>query len=216
MEIESSVSGNSSINVELNVGGRNGTNIDLSDGERLEVSVGGETITLNRDTDFGDIDYEGTVNTSSSADPFRISLFRADGSVINNSIVSLPDEFIITSPNSGQTFSVNETLPIRWTPARSGVNIELIITTSCVTTSGGTPLSADFFMISDDGAEDFRLNQIGAGNGSIANLDTSRDCELSIDLERIENGQLDPRFEEGGEITARQLREVENLTLRLR
>ena len=120
MEIESSVSGNSSINVELNVGGRNGTNIDLSDGERLEVSVGGETIMLNRDTDFGDIDYEGTVNTSSSADPFRISLFRADGSVINNSIVSLPDEFIITSPNSGQTFSVNETLPIRWTPARSG------------------------------------------------------------------------------------------------
>ena len=96
------------------------------------------------------------------------------------------------------------------------MNIELIITASCVTTSGGTPLSADFFMISDDGAEDFRLNQIGAGNGSIANLDTSRDCELSIDLERIENGQLDPRFEEGGEITARQLREVENLTLRLR
>jgi len=171
MALEASTTGRTGVNVELNVGGRNGTNIELSGNERLEASVGGETIRLTQDTDLFDVDYEGTLNTSTSNDPYRISFFRED----------------------------------------AGNNLELIASTSCTTNTGSNRASVDFFTISDDGAEDFSLNRLSVANDNT--IDRNRNCDLSFTLERVQNGTLDVRFEEGGQITATQSREVDDLTL---
>jgi len=213
MEVNASSPGRSGINVELNVGGPNGTNLDLTSTERLEASAGGQTIILSQDTDFLDIDYEGTLNTSSSASPFRISFFREDGTIIDGSTVSLPDEFTLTSPSENEVFNANQSLPLRWTPGRSGQSIELQTYTRCTTNSGSEPLTLEIFDLSDDGAEDWPLSNITADNGN--DIDPTIDCEMDVKLVRNQNGTLDARFEEGGQITATQSREVENLTLRL-
>lgn len=107
--------------------------IELASDERLEISVGGEIAVLNAATDDlqNFLKYSGSVNTSTSIDAFRVSLVRADGTIIDNSTANLPEEFMLTAPASGQTFSINDTVAIRWTPARSGERVNISTLNRC-------------------------------------------------------------------------------------
>jgi len=212
IDIDAVQAGSTRVNVELNVGGANGTNIELSGNERLEATLGGVTNVLQRDTDLFDIDYVAHFSTSSSALPVRIAFFRADGSVHDDTVVSLPDEFLITSPQAGQTFASDSTIPITWTPFRDGGMINIELFASCTTLTGSS-FGGPSITVADDGFENYDL-----GNHSVisaANIDRSRPCGLIIRVYRVESGTLDPAFEAGGTIEAVQSREVDNITVTL-
>jgi len=212
IDVDAVQTGSTRVNVELNVGGANGTNIELSVNERLEATLGGVTQVLSKDTDLFDIDYVTYFSTSISAQPVRISFFRDDGSMHDNSIVGLPDEFIVTSPQSGQTFASSGTISITWTPSRNGQTIRIVPIASCTTVTG-TSVGGPSITVADDGFENYDLR-----NHSVINapdIDRSRNCELLIRVYRYESGVLDPAFEAGGTIDAIQSREVDNITVTL-
>ncbi len=104
--------GSASINAELDVGGLGGTNVVLSNGEFLQATVNGTTIRLTEDTDFLDVDYEGSINVPSDETLITIDFFRNTQDDILNSNVRLPADLIFSYPasNSRITSSVTETL----------------------------------------------------------------------------------------------------------
>ncbi len=213
IDVEANSPDRSRVTVELNNGERDGTNIELTDGEKLEATVAGETRVLEKDLSFSDINYETTFNTSSSAEPFTIVFFRQDGTMIDGTSVSLPDEFIITSPESDETFDTSETLPLSWTPERADQTIELETFTSCPNNTEGNDTNRQFFELADDGEEDWELDQLTAATDN--DLDRSKDCTLEITLIRRASGVLDSRFEDDGQIDAIQSRTIEDLVLQL-
>lgn len=200
------------VNVELNVGGANGTNIELSTNERLEATLGGVTKVLQKDTDLFDIDYVTNFSTSSSAQPVRIAFFRDDGSIHDNTVVGLPDEFVVTSPQAGQTFASSGTIPITWTPSRNGQTINIDLFASC-TTATGSSVGGPSITVADDGFENYDVSNHGVINAP--DIDRSKNCGLMIRVYRLESGILDLAFEAGGTIEAIQSREVDNITVTL-
>ena len=208
MELTSKGNGNTRVKVELNENGSLGNNIRLSADERLEVIAQGTVVTLREDEDFGDIDYEGTVPTDDSGTLFRISLYRADGTINNGSFINLPDTFDIVAPISGQTHRLGSAIDIIWSPANAGNSIELEVATRC---SGGAQVAVQFFELADSGAHSFNTNRLLIANDS--NLDRTADCEFDIALRRERRGTLDRAFRAGGYVSATQIRRVEGMTL---
>lgn len=212
IDVDAVQAGSTRVNVELNVGGANGTNIELSANERLEATLGGVTKVLMKDTDLFDIDYVAHFSTSSSAQPVRIAFFRNDGSVHDNTVVDLPDEFVVTSPQTGQMFASSGTIPITWTPSRNGQTINIDLFASCTTVTGSS-VGGPSITIADDGFENYDL-----GNHDVINapdIDRSKNCGLRIRVYRLELGTLDPAFEAGGTIEAIQSRQVDNIVVTL-
>ena len=209
MVLESRGNGNTRVKVELNESGRSGSNIRLAANERLEVNAGGLIVTLKEDVDFGDIDYEGTVPTDAGSTLFRISLFRADGTINSGSSVSIPSPFDIASPVGGQNFSSGSRMPLTWSAGNPGGNVELEVSVSC---PSGT-VAVEWFQINDSGTRSFDVNNLSIMRNN--SLPSGTQCDMDIALRRERTGRLDPAFRGGGFVHATQIRRVENLTLRL-
>lgn len=211
MNVDALSTGSSKVTVELNVGGSNGTNISLTANERLEATNAGVTKVLNRDTDLFDIDYEVGFDDYDATSPFQVTLFRANGEIIDGSSIFLPPVFDISAPESGQSFSAAGALPIMWAPADAGRAIDLTVTTRCTTTDGSTRIAANSFSVTDDGFENFSLSQLRAVTDGT--IDRTRNCEFRIALERSRSGNVDPEFGAGGSMRSRQVRSVDDMTL---
>ena len=189
------------VNVELNEGSSSGNNLSLSANERLEVNANGTIIRLQEDQDLLDVDYEGTIPTDASSTPLVLTLFRADGSIVNGTRVDLPTTLDITSPENNQSMTVGDVVSLEWTPAIGGT-IELATVTQC---SGTT--RADFRDISDTGALTIDTGTLpGVLDPAV---DRNQGCRLIIDLTRERRGTLDPQFRGGGFVVATQTRSVE-------
>ena len=101
------------ITVELNVGGDSGTNLVLNNNDRVDVTSSRETITLTQDTDFLDVDYEGSIDISGGGDTLTVALVRggSNGSSNSgqnndsapNSNLIIPEPFMINFPQDGMT-----------------------------------------------------------------------------------------------------------------
>ncbi len=213
INLESKGNGNTRIKVELNEKDNSGNNVRLSANERLEVDAEGLIVTLEEDIDFGDVDYEGTVRTDVGGTLFRISLFRADGTINSGSFVNIPSTFSISSPAQRQAYRVGDRMLVVWSPPSPGNEAELQVTTRCQTNAGGTTLSTQWFQIGDTGSHSLNTNKLGiTGDGSLVPGST---CDMDIALRRQRNGNVDPAFRGGGFVLATQIRRVEEMTLRL-
>lgn len=211
MNVDGLSSGSSKVTVELNVGGSNGTNISLTSNERLEATNGSVTKVMIRDTDLFDVDYEIRFDNADSSAPFQVTLFRANGEVIDGSSVFLPPDFTIDSPGSGQSYSMAGSIPITWAPADSGRTIALTATTQCTTNTGATLVLVDFFDLSDDGFENFSLGRLRANFDDT--IDRTQNCELNLVMERKRTGTVDPDFGSGGSINSSQVRSTDGVIL---
>jgi len=209
MRLEADGDGVTDINVELNEDNRTGTNIRLSSGERLEVEGGGFAVVLAEDFDLLDVDYEGSVVTDASGTRFDISLFRADGSIINGSTVDLPDQFSVTAPADGESFVYGSTIDLAWSPD-TGRTISLETITVCRTNTG-TATVVDILTIADIGS--YALDTTDIDGPSRSDVDRTEPCSLSLNLRRENDGVLDTRFRGGGFIRAVQQRPVDNLRI---
>lgn len=212
MNLEAKGNGNTRVKVELNENRDGGSNIRLSANERLEVNASGLVVTLEEDLDLADIDYEGSVPTDVGGTLFRISLYRADGTINGGSIATIPEPFEIASPVRRQNYTVGDDIPIIWNGAGFGT-IELLVSTQCPAIGGGTTFSAEWFEINDTGTRLFDTRKLRIAKSTVA-VAGSR-CDLQIELERERRGTLDSAFRGGGFVVAKQVRSVDRMTLRL-
>ena len=213
MTLSSKGNGNTRVKVELNEGGSSGSNIRLSANERLEANGGGNIVTLTEDVDIGDIDYEGTVPIDAGNTLFRVSLFRADGTINSGSTVSIPPTFEFVSPARGRRFTAGERLPLAWSPADPGGTIELEVSLSCPAGSSSVTFTAEWFDLDDTGVNSFDTGRLSFLNNNTQPPGTV--CDMDIALRRDRSGSFDPAFRGGGFVRATQVRRVANMTLRL-
>ncbi len=211
IKVESETTGSTRVSVELNEEWRLGPNINLIGNDRLEVSSGGLASELKKDIDLFDIDYNTRLATSSSEDPFRIAFYRNNGAINNQSVVSLPDGFTMTSPAEEQIFTDIDNVLVTWTPARSGAEIKLAVNTHCRLLNGTKPHSIESYFIADTGSAVIDLNEINSLDRP--DLNKSGNCELSIALERKQTGVVDPVFSIRSEIFATQNRSVGKMSI---
>jgi hypothetical protein len=187
VDVSADGSGNTRVLVQLKVGGPNAnTYLDLTGDDHLTATAGGVTRPLDSS---GSVGYATTFQTDASG-PVVISFLRgaADTSA-PNTIVNLPTPFSLTlssTESSRATGSVGAT----WTPAGTA-NIESSIVGSCIDVIAET--------IPDDGTATIAGDQLHAHSSSDA-------CTVTLSLARVQSGQVDPAFTEGGDVKARQVR----------
>lgn len=195
----------SDINVEFNVGGRNGTNLSLSSGDSVQVNASTGDITLQRDTDFLDVDYEGTIATGASDEQIAVSFNRADGSN-HVSSVQLPGVFTISFPQENITFTELRDVDIQWSENGTS-SIQITQIAACPDGQGNTITLSDTVSVDDSG------NYTSIFLHTLSDTITDEGCDFSIQLSRSNDGTLATGFEEGGYIEARQERKVENMRI---
>jgi hypothetical protein len=137
----------------------------------------------------GSVGYATTFQTN-AAGPVIISFLRGEADIsAPNTTVNLPAPFSLTlsaTEASRATGSVEAT----WTPPGSA-NIESSIVGSCI------DIRAE--VIPDDGAATIAGDQLHPHSANDA-------CTATLSLARVQSGQVDPAFTEGGDVKARQVR----------
>ena len=213
IELEARGNGNTRVKVELNENGSSGSNIRLTANERLEASAGGNSVTLTEDLDIADIDYEGTLPIDTGGTEVRIRLFRSDGTVIDASTGVLPERLFVTTPVRRQRVNAGDPLAIVWSPAISGAEVSVSVSTICPVPGGGSSINAQSMTIDDSGSYLLDTGQLNATSDPNVNAGTR--CDMTLRITRRSDGSLDPRFRGGGYVRATQLRVVDDMVLTL-
>lgn len=211
MQVESFDGDTVKISVELNVGGSTGTNVVLSGNDRLEVSVDGITQILDRDNDLFDVDYQTNLSNLSENAEVTISLIRTTETSAPNSMVVLPSPFSILSPVENEVFSKTGNVPLSWNVGAQTSEMEIHYFIICMNNTGGRTSASYIIDVFDDGEYSLPLNDVPLLNDPL--LDTDQSCSLDIKFERRNPGTLDPAITEGGFISSKQERRINDLVI---
>jgi hypothetical protein len=197
-------SGRTSVDVELEVGdGLGGTSLELVAGDQLTVTANGIQKTMTEDVSIiGRFRYEATFDFDDAGTEFTVSFSRNNGVNAPNSNVSLPEGFIVQSPQNSDVFSQAADIPIQWMPNGTTITPDIDVSLSCSTTSGVMFTATQNVTLSGD---------TGVASLPVASvipfgtLDETRLCEGEVHLSRWRRGNLDPNYGEGGNITAEHI-----------
>ena len=189
--------GTTELEAQIRVGGDSGTWVQLNNGEKLEVSIPDETITLKHDEQGDRHYYRGELGTDKSVE-INVALLRTDADIdAPDSKATLPVPFAAQFVNIDQGDDVQRgnSIKIEWNNTSSGkMNWEL--DGSCIWSESGTT--------NDDGSL-----TIAADSIEVQNLDKGDSCEVTVTLERANKGSVDSEFGSGGEFRAYQRRNVQ-------
>lgn len=190
IEVVATGDGTSEVRVLLKTGGSNSnTYLDLTGDDTLEVTVDGDTKTMDQSGDA----YEATFDVDAGGTEFTIALLRGDADEdAPESVVVLPEPFeMMLSATSASR--ADDDLEYTWEPEGDG-NVSWDLSGECVSSdSGSTP---------DDGT-----NSIAAGDIEPKfESDAEESCTAKLSLERSQKGTLDAAFTEGGSLVAKQVR----------
>jgi hypothetical protein len=189
--------GTTDIEAQIRVGGDSGTWVQLNNGEKLEVSIPEETMTLNHNEQGDRHYYRGELGTNKSVE-INVALLRTDADIdAPNSKATLPAPFTaaFTDIDGGDSVTRGEDIEIKWDKNASG-NMDWEVTGDCIWTESGST--------NDDGAF-----TISAESIAVQNLDKGDSCEVTVTLERINTGSVDKEFGEGGQFEAIQRRQIQ-------
>ncbi len=198
---------------ELNVGGSNGTNVSLSNEDKLVATANGQSKTLQRDTDFLDIDYQEYFDITSDNSVFKISLNRKKETDASDSHVELPLNFDIHTPSNSDNFGVNQIITLHWDSLSADKSIELNLHSDCTANDGTTISAYETLDTPDDGLYAINLSVLNMFKNN--SLDKSKNCDLDLKLTRKNHGEIDARFHNGSRITASQIRKVKDLNINI-
>ncbi|MEJ2128795.1 MAG: hypothetical protein P8X81_08095 [Woeseiaceae bacterium] len=201
-------SGRTWVDVEFEVGnGLGGTSLELAAGDRLTATANGIQKTLTEDVSvIGQFRYETTFDFDAAGTVFTVSFSRDRGANAPDSNVTLPEGFVVQSPQSNDVFSQADDIPIQWTPSGTAITPDIDVTLSC-TTTGGIMFSAseDVTTNGDTGVASLPV----AAVIPIGTLDPTRLCEGEVHFSRWRRGNLDPAYGEGGDITAEHIKRAQ-------
>lgn len=195
---------------ELNVSGATGTNVVLSSEDSLVVSAGGQSKTLQKDTDFLDVDYQGYLNVVSGETVFTITLNRKNETNAT-STVALPASFAIHAPLSSDVYMLAQNINIDWDGLANDTMATLGVTSYCKDITGADLTQFHSVEISDDGQYDLVPNSLDMFKNT--QVDFNKDCRLDIAISRKTSGQTASSFKRSSKIIAKQHRSVKNIKI---
>jgi hypothetical protein len=198
-------SGSTSVDVEFEVGGDGlvRTSLELSAGDTLAVTANGIQKPMTEDSSIlSRFRYAASFDFDDPGTIFTVSFSRNNGVNAPNSNVSLPEGFIVQSPQNNDVLSQADDVAIAWTPSGSSIVPAIHVSLSCTTTSGISFSKTESVALSSDtGAASLPV----AAVIPIGTLDTDRLCEGEVHFSRWRRGNLDPSYGEGGDITAEHI-----------
>jgi len=151
-----------------------------------------------------------TTTFVSSTGDYTVSLSQADGISAPENTLSLPVGFNIEMPATNQRFGYDEEVTFVWANddvLASGGSMNITFFADCEL--DGNLFDSLLVPISGMGVEDNGVVTISVVDMFGSALDRSKGCDLRAELSRDLSGQLDPIFQNGGRITASQVRSVE-------
>lgn len=195
---EALCSGNGTTEVEgqLRVGGKNGTWVQLNNGETLVASTPDDSVTLEHEERGDKHFYLGNLNGEESVN-INVALNRTEEDVdAPDSNVLLPEPFAADFDEFDQDDLIprGNDIVVIWSNEASG-DMNWEISGSCIWTESGST--------NDDGALTIKAEDV-----RVQDLDIGEDCEVTVTLERINEGDVDSEFGEGGEIVGIQRRAI--------
>ncbi|MBQ4799367.1 hypothetical protein J8L73_09555 [Pseudoalteromonas sp. MMG006] len=197
------------INAELNVNDITGSNVTLSDSDTLQAAFNSSVVTLKKDTEFLDDDYQAYINTTDDNQLFNIIFGRSNG-ISASSNVELPLNFIILTPSNEQLFKIDSTLTLQLDGTDPNSTSYVELTSRCITLSndsliqsGTLELSSSHLEIPLENLDMFKNIQI----------DKSKSCNLTLSVIRERFGNIADEFTDQSYIKAQQSRAIKNMTL---
>jgi hypothetical protein len=180
--------------------------VALSDGDSLDATgPDGHTRKLKRSIVYEEPHYIAEFETHPAEGLVEIG-FR--GTTVS---VPLRPEFTVTSPTPGTVFGFQDDLDIDWTPAEPGKVMRIWMHRTCHKLTGETIGTSTFVQVPDTG--EFSYDMSLFSEATDPTLDTSKDCSLSLELDRKASTDISPPFKSFSGMESSQSREVENLTL---
>lgn len=190
IEVIATGNGQSKVSVLLKTGGSNSnTFLDLTGEDTLEVTVDGDTKTMDQSGD----EYIATFDGEAGGTEFTIAFLRGDEDEnAPESVVTLPEPFELMV-GADTASRADDDVEYTWDPPADG-SVAWDLTGECIdSTSGSTP---------DDGT-----NSIAAGNIEPKfSDDAEKECTAKLVVGRSQKGTIDTAFTEGGSIVAKQVR----------
>lgn len=183
-------SGSTQVSARLKVGGDDSnTYLELQDGDRIEVTAGGETRTLD-ETDTHS--YTTRFDVDDGGTEFVFAFLRSEQDEnAPRSVVTLPEPFALEMTTT-EVSRAGGAVGFSWTPAASG-NLHWDVAGDCVwSDQGETP---------DDGTHNLTSDDVRAPTA-----DEAKTCPVQLTVQRGRAGTVDPAFTEGGETVAYQER----------
>lgn len=196
-EAIASGNGSTTVRAELRVGGDNGTYVELSGDDELVASADDDDKNMTHDSSGNRHWYESNFGTDAGGTVFNIAFNRAEGDdSAPDSSVDLPPPFAVSleGADAGDDIQRGYEIEISWDTEFSG-SMHWEVDGSCIWNEDGT--------VSDTGGliiDAATIRPTGTGEG-----DT---CEVTVTLERINEGDVDSAFEEGGRFLGIQRRAI--------
>ncbi len=190
IEVVADGSGSSDVTVYLKVGGDDSnTFLDLKGEDTLEVTVDGDTKTMDQSGDA----YKASFAVDAEGTEFTIAFLRGeddDDAPASTVVMPAPFEMMLGATEASRAA---DDLEYTWDPPGDSGNLSWHINGSCVKLNSGTT--------PDDGT-----NTIAAGDIETFESDMDKTCTVDLELSRAQNGDIDPAFTEGGSIVAKHVR----------
>jgi hypothetical protein len=194
--------GNTDVNAKLKVGDINAAvNLDLQGSDQLVASEGnGAPQVMAKNTVAGFVNYNvqfhgGTVDAPGTA--YKVALNRTIDNGAPNSTCTLPSALAVNPPTAGAFSRANDDIVITWAPGQPGEQMHYTYNGDCVFAG------QDFAITSDVGTL-----TISKGSIQPTNSQMPGSCQLTITLDRVVSGTIDPGYGKGGRIVCKQERTV--------
>ncbi|HKY34701.1 MAG TPA: hypothetical protein VJN18_02075 [Polyangiaceae bacterium] len=190
IEVVADGSGDSQVTVYLKVGGDDSnTFLDLKGEDTLEVTVAGETKTMDQSGD----KYQASFAVDAEGTEFTIAFLRGeddDDAPASTVVMPAPFEMML---GATEVSRAADDLEYTWDPPGDGGSLSWHLNGQCVKLNAGTT--------PDDGT-----NTIAAGDIETFESDKDKTCSVALELSRSQSGDIDPAFTEGGSIVAKHIR----------
>jgi len=197
------------INAELNVNDISGSNVVLSDTDTLQAAFKSSVVTLKKDTDFLDVDYQAYINATDDNQLFDIIFGRSNG-ISASSNVELPLNFIILTPSNEQPFKIDSTLTLQLDGTDPNSTSYVELTSSCITLSNDSLIQSSTLELSSSHLE-IPLENLDMFKNT--QIDHSKSCNLTLSVIRERFGNIADEFTDQSYIKAQQSRAIKNMTL---
>lgn len=189
IEVVADGSGSSDVTVRLKVGGNDSnTFLDLKGEDTLEVTVDGDTKTMDQSGN----EYRASFNVDAEGTEFTVAFLRGeddDDAPASTVLMPAPFEMMLAVTEASRA---DDAVDYTWEPAGDG-NMATNLSGDCI------------FDVNDDTPDDGE-NSIAAGTIDTTESKMDETCTLDLTLTRAQSGDIDSAFTEGGSIVARHVR----------
>jgi hypothetical protein len=197
MTVVADGSGQTTATTQLNVDDNSSDFVALNAGDTLVANADGQSqLMTSQMILFGNISYVATfASASAPGTSYRIAFDRSGGVSAPTSTCTIPEPFTIASPSAGASFSrTKDDVRVTYGPSGTSDTIAYSLSGSCIESETGVPVTGD-------------PGTFTTPHGTIQVGDLSS-CTITVQIERIRTGMLDPAFGAVGTIQCIQSRTI--------